>query len=44
MYFGSCNSPEIFQRMMNSIFRKLLYEEVLTNYMDNFTIPAKTKE
>ena len=44
MYFGLCNSPETFQRMMNSIFRKLLYEEVLANYMDDFIIPAKTKE
>ena len=29
---------------MNSIFRKLLYKGVLANYMDNFIIPAKTKE
>ena len=30
--------------MMNSIFRKLLYKGVLANYIDNFIIPAKTKE
>ena len=30
--------------MMNSIFRKLLHKEVLTNYMDNFVILAKTKK
>jgi len=42
MYFGLCNSPGIFQRMMNSIFQELLHEGVLTNYMDNFVIPAKT--
>jgi len=30
--------------MINSIFRELLYEGVLANYMDNFVIPAKTKE
>jgi len=42
MYFGLCNSPEIFQRMMNSIFQKLLHEEVLANYIDDFVIPAKT--
>ena len=29
---------------MNSIFRELLHKEVLANYMDNFIIPAKTKE
>jgi len=30
--------------MMNSIFRELLHEEVLANYMDDFVIPAKTKK
>ena len=29
---------------MNSIFRELLYEGVLVNYMDEFVIPAKTME
>jgi len=43
MYFGLYNLPGTFQRMMNSIFRKLSYEGVLANYMDNFVIPAKTK-
>ena len=44
MYFGLCNSMGTFQRMMNSIFRELLHEGVLANYMDDFVIPAKTKE
>ena len=44
MYFGLCNSPGVFQWMMNSIFRELLYEEVLENYIDNFVIPAKTQK
>ena len=44
MYFRLCNSPEIFQRMMNSIFRELLYEEVLANYIDNFVILDKTRK
>ena len=30
--------------MMNSIFRELLHEGVLANYMDDFVIPAKTKK
>ena len=30
--------------MMSSIFRELLHEEVLANYMDNFMIPAKTMQ
>jgi len=29
---------------MNSIFQILLHEGVLTNYMDNFVILAKTKK
>ena len=28
--------------MINSIFQELLYEGVLSNYIDNFVIPAKT--
>jgi len=30
--------------MMNSIFWELLHEGILANYMDDFVIPAKTKE
>ena len=44
MYFGLCNLPETFQRIINSIFRELLHKEVLANYIDNFIIPAKTKK
>jgi len=44
MYFGLCNLPETFQRIMNSIFRELLHEGVLANYMDDFVIPAKIIE
>ena len=44
MYFGLCNSPGTFQKMMNSIFQELLYERALTNYMDDFVIPAKTRK
>jgi len=44
MYFRLCNSPKTFQRIMNSIFRKLLHEGVLANYMDNFVILAETME
>jgi len=34
----------MFQRMINSIFQELLHKGVLVNYMDDFVIPAKTKE
>ena len=44
MYFRLYNSLGIFQRMMNSIFQELLHKEVLANYIDDFIIPAKTKE
>ena len=30
--------------MMNGIFRELLHEEVLANYMNNFVILARTME
>ena len=44
MYFGLCNSPGTFQRIINSIFQELLHKGVLANYMDDFVIPAKTME
>ena len=44
MYFGLCNLLGMFQRIINSIFRGLLYEEVLVKYMDNFVIAARTKK
>jgi len=44
IYFGLYNSPETFQKMMNSIFRELLHEGVLANYMDDFVILAKTRK
>ena len=44
IYFRLCNLSGIFQRMINSIFQELLYEEVLVNYMDNFVILARTME
>ena len=44
MYFGLYNSPGTFQRMINSMFWELLHEGILANYMDNFVIPARTKE
>jgi len=44
IYFRLCNSLRTFQRMMNSIFRELLHEGVLANYIDDFVIPARTME
>ena len=42
IYFGLCNLLEIFQRIINSIFRELLYKGILADYIDNFVILAKT--
>ena len=42
IYFGLCNFSETIQRIINSIFQKLLHEGVLANYMDDFIILAKT--
>ena len=44
MYFGLYNSLGTFQRIMNSIFRELLHEEILANYMYDFVILAKMKK
>jgi len=44
MYFGLCNLPGTFQRMMNSIFWKLLHEGVLADYIYDLIILAKTKK
>ena len=44
MYYKLYNSLETFQRIMNSIFWKLLHKEIFTNYMDDFIILSKTKK
>ena len=44
IYFGLCNLLSTFQRIMNSISQELLYKGVLTNYIDDFFIPTKTKK
>ena len=44
MYFRLCNLPRTFQKIMNSVFWELLHKGILVNYMDNFVIPARTKE
>jgi len=44
MYFELCNSLGTFQRIMNSIFQKLLHKGVLANYTGDFVIPTKTKK
>ena len=42
IYFRLYNLPELFQRIINSIFWELLHKGVLANYMDNFIISTRT--
>jgi hypothetical protein len=44
MFFGMSNSPATFSRMMTTIFREMLQEGSLVNYMDDFAIPGETKQ
>jgi hypothetical protein len=37
------NSPATFSRMMTTIFREMLQEGSLINYMDDFAIPGEIK-
>src|ERR1700759_4438629 len=42
MFFGLCNSPAAFQRMMNEYFRDMINEKWIVIYMDDILIMAKT--
>src|SRR5277367_5108653 len=42
MFFGLCNSPATFQKMMDEIFRDMKNERWLIIYMDNIFIYTKT--
>jgi hypothetical protein len=44
MFFGMSNSPATFSRMMTTIFREMIQEGTLVNYMDDFAIPGRTKQ
>jgi hypothetical protein len=44
MFFGMSNSPATFSRMMTTIFREMIQEGTLVNYMDDFAILGKTKQ
>src|SRR6201994_5181920 len=38
MFFGLCNSPAVFQRMMNEYFRDMINEKWIIIYMDNVKV------
>src|ERR1700761_7118630 len=42
MFFGLCNSPAMFQTMMNDIFDDLISEGVVVVYLDDILIFTKT--
>ena len=44
MFFGLCNSPATFQRMMDTLFAKEIAEGWLTIYMDDLLIMAETED
>ena len=44
MFFGMCNSPAIFQAMMDNIFITMIEGKLVIVYMDNILIFAGTKE
>jgi Reverse transcriptase (RNA-dependent DNA polymerase) len=44
MFFGMCNSPAIFQAMMDSIFSDMIEERIVIVYMDDILILANNQE
>jgi hypothetical protein len=44
MYFGLCNSPATFQRMMNELFEPLIRQGVVVVYLDDILIYTKMEE
>ena len=44
MYFGLCNSPGTFMRMMQTIFHNMICQWKCTIYMDDLIFKGKTKE
>ncbi|CAK9834317.1 Transposon Tf2-9 polyprotein [Anthophora retusa] len=38
--FGLCNSPSVFQRFINSIFRELIAKKIVLVYIDDIIIPS----
>lgn len=42
--FGLCNSPAVFQRFINRIFRKLIRSGVVLTYVDDLIIPPSDFE
>ena len=42
--FGICNSPAVFQRFVNNVFKELIQQGIFLTYMDDLAIPAANGE
>lgn len=42
--FGLCNSPAVFQRFINQIFRELIRDGVVLTYVDDIIVPSANFE
>lgn len=42
--FGLCNSPAVFQKFINAVFRDLIRERKVLTYMDDLIVPAENHE
>lgn len=42
--FGCCNSPRVFQRYINDVFRDLIQKKIMMVYMDDAVILAENEE
>lgn len=42
--FGCCNSPRVFQRYVNEIFRELIKKKIVLLYMDDIIVLAANKD
>lgn len=42
--FGFANSPAVFQRFINTIFKGLMHQRIVAIYLDDLSIPGKTDE
>jgi hypothetical protein len=42
--FGLCNSPAVFQRFINAVFRDLIREKMVLAYIDDLIIPSTDYE
>lgn len=44
MPFGLCNSPAVFQKFINAVFKHLIFKGTVLTYMDDLIIPSQNIE